>query len=279
MELAEASPLPPPFPDAAHEEADPPRLSRGAPRGLAVATTSFLLVISIGAGALWFASAGHQTGLGTSVATPEAPIVETAAAQVAIVAEDGTILRGQLWRGDATGIIVTPGYSDDAADAHQVAESLSRSGHTVMFYNLRGQRPSGGLAGAAHLPADLRAAVADMRTRGIDHIYVVGYRQSATAAVILAAEPSGLDGVAAVFAYERYQELDAAAAAEMSTAPLLFIAAEGSKGQAGSAANLAAAHGKTEPYILSERPPAALSSDHFSPKVVNAVLQFVAGDS
>ena len=127
------------------------------------------------------------------------------------------------------------------------------------------------------LPSDMRAAVADLRTRGVDTIYVVGYQQSATAAVVLAAEPSGLAGVAAVFAYETYDNLDATGAAAVSTAPLLFIGARGPNGGAESATALAAANGDSEPYILSARPPAALHSDHFSPKIVRAVLEFVGG--
>ncbi len=275
--LAEASPLAPPFPDAADESQGPPPRPRGTSRGIAVAASTFALIVGVAAGTWWFASSGRQTGLGTSVASPPAVAVASAAAEVAVVAEDDTVLRGQLWRGDDVGIIVTPGYSEDAPDAYQVAAALARSGHTVFFYHLRGQQSSGGFVGSSNLTDDLRAAVADLRTRGIDRIFVIGYRQSATAAVVLAAEPSGLDGVVAVFAYERYEDLDALGAAAASTAPILFIGAEGNGGAATATANLAAANGKTDPYILSARPPAALSSDHFSPKIVRAVMQFVGG--
>jgi hypothetical protein len=277
VELAGLSPLAPPFPDAANESHGPPQEQRGTPRGIAVAAATFALVVSLAGGIWWFAGAGRETGLGTSAATPPASPVVTQAIEAAIVAEDETVLRGHLWRGDDVGIIVTPGYGDDAADASQAAESLARSGHTVFFYNLRGQQPSGGLSGTANITNDLRAAVADLRSRGIDRVFVLGYRQSATAAVVLAAEPSGLDGVIAVFPYERYDNLDAIGAAGASTAPLLFIGAAGDKGAATAATRLAAANGETDPYILSARPPAALSSDHFSPKVVRAVLQFVDG--
>ena len=277
VELAGMSPLAPPFPEAADEAFGPPPKQRGTPRGIAVAATTFALIVGLAGGTWWFASSGRQTGLGTSVATPQPGPVISQATEAAVVAEDGTVLRGHLWRGDDVGIIVTPGYSDDAPDARQVAASLARSGHTVFFYNLRGQRPSGGLAGSDDLTDDLRAAVADLRTRGIERVLVIGYRQSATAAVVLAAEPSGLDGVIAVFPYETYETLDALDAAAGSTAPLLFIGAEGDKGAAVATTRLAAANGKTDPYILSARPPAALSSDHFSPKVVRAVLQFVDG--
>lgn len=277
VELAGLSPLPPPFPDAADEAHGPPPRQRGVPRGIAVAAVTFALVVGLAGGSWWFASAGRQTGLGNTVAAPPGVPVMAPATEAAIVAEDETVLRGRLWRGDDIGIIVTPGYSDDAADAAQVAASLAGSGHTVFFYNLRGQQPSGGLADANQLTNDLRAAVADLRTRGIDQIFVVGYRQSATAAVVLAAEPSGLDGVIAVFAYESYGDLDAIDAAAASTAPILFIGADGDKGAAAAATRLATANGKTDPYILSARPPAALSSNHFSPKVVRAVLQFVDG--
>lgn len=280
VELAEASPLAPPFPAAADESGEPPaNIRREAPRGIAVAASTFVLIVSLAAGAWWFASAGRQTGLGTSVAGPQPTTIETVAAQAAVVAEDGTVLRGLLWSGDEIGIVVAPGYSNDAADARQVAQSLALSGHTVLFYNLRGQRPSGGLSTPSELPGDLRAAVADLRTRGVDQVFVVGYRQSAAAAVILSAEPSGLAGVAAVFAYERYDGLEAMQAAASSTSSLLFIGAEGSNGNAQSAEILAEANGESQAYILSARPPAALSSDHFSPKVVRAVLEFVATGS
>jgi dienelactone hydrolase len=276
VELAGASPLPPLFPEAADESSERPRM-RGTPRGVAVAASTFALIVSLAGGALWFANAGRQPGLGTSVAAPRVEFVATAATEAAVVAEDDTVLRGQLWRGDNVGIIVAPGYSDDATDSRQVAASLARSGHTVFFYNLRGQQSSGGRIGTDELVGDMRAAVADLTTRGIDRVFVIGYRQAATAAVVLAAEPSGLEGVVAVFPYETYEGLDAVTAAAGSTAPLLFIGAEGAGGAATATANLADSNGKTDPYILSARPPAALSSDHFSPKVVRAVLQFVDG--
>ncbi|NND01815.1 MAG: hypothetical protein HKN91_03430 [Acidimicrobiia bacterium] len=279
VELVEASPLPPPFPDAADESAGPPQnLRGGAPQGLAVAAATFLLIVGVAAGAAWFALSGRQSGLGTNaVASGTAPVA-AAPNQAAVVADDGTVLRGLLWSGDSVGIIVAPGYSNDAGDAASVAESLARSGHTVLFLNVRGQRPSGGLADSEMLPADLRAAVADLETRGVDDIYLVGFRQSATAAIVLAAEPSGLKGVAAVFAYQTYEGLDAVAAAGVSTAPLLVIGAEGATGSQESAEALAAAAGDSQATILSARPPAALSSDHFSPKVVRAVLEFVRSD-
>ena len=189
--------MPPPFPDAADEEAGPPpNLRREAPRGIAVAAFTFLMIVGVSAVALWFATTGRQSGLGTNpdVAGPAA--VDTVATRVAVVAEDGTILRGKLWSGDDVGIIVAPGYSDDAADAELVASSLARSGHTVLFFHLRGQRPSGGLAAAAELPADLRSAVSDLKTRGVDSVYLVGYRQSATLRLpsSMPASKSGIPG-------------------------------------------------------------------------------------
>lgn len=280
VELVEASPLPPPFPDAADEEAGPPPNLRGAaPRGLAVAATTFLLIVGVAAGAAWFALSGRQSGLGTNPVASESTSAAVVATPAAFVAGDGTVLRGSLWSGDQVGIIVAPGYTDDAADAEVVAESLARSGHTVLFFHLRGQRPSGGLASSDALPADLRAAVADLLTRGVEDVYVLGYRQAATAAIVLAAEPSGLSGVAAVFAYRSYESLDAVTAARATTAPLLLIGAEGATGLRDSAEALAAATGEREATILSARPPAALSGDHFSPKIVRAVLEFVASES
>lgn len=276
VELAEASPLPPPFPEAASEDAGPPTDLRGeAPRGIAVAAFTFILIVGVAAAAWWFASAGRQTGLGTNVAGPGPTSVVGTSHEIAVVAADGTVLRGRLWSGGETGIIVAPGYSDDAADAELVAESLAQAGHTVLFFHLRGQRPSGGLAAGDELPGDLRAVAEDLRTRGVDNVYVVAYRQSATAAIVLAAEPSDLDGVAAVFPYPIYENLDAVSAAAASTAPLMFVAAEGSNGGGEGAIELAAATGSSEATILSERPPAALSGDHFAPKVVRVVLEFV----
>ena len=277
IELVGVSPLAPPFPEAADESSGPPPRQAAAPRGIAVAGATFALIVGLAGGTWWFATSGRQTGLGTSGAAAPAALVVAAATEAAVVGEDGTVLRAQLWRGDDVGIIVAPGYSDDAADARQVAASLARSGHTVFFYNLRGQQPSGGSVGTGDLTDDLRSAVADMRTRGIDRLFVVGYRQSATAAVVLAAEPSGLDGVVAVFAYESYGDLDAIDAAGRTTAPLLFIGAEGDGGSSAATTKLAGANGKTDPYVLSARPPAALSSDHFSPKIVRAVLLLVDG--
>lgn len=276
VELVEASPLPPPFPDAAEEAAGPPpNLRRAAPRGIAVAAATFLLIVGVAAGAAWFALSGRQSGLGTSPVASGPTSIDTVSSNVALVADDNTVLRGRLWSGNEVGIIVAPGYSDDAADAERVAASLARSGHTVLFIHLRGQRPSGGLADASELPADLRAAVADLGTRGVEEIYVVAFRQAATAAIVLAAEPSGLSGVAAVFAYESYEGMDAVSAAQVSTAPLLLIGAEGAAGLRESAEALAAASGDSRATILSARPPAALSGDHFSPKIVRTVLEFV----
>ena len=273
VELIEASPIAPPFPDAAAEDAAPPKV-RNAGSGIAVALATFLLVVGVAAGAFWFASQGRNGGLGTGATAADEPLPRPQSQQVAVVAGDGTVLRGSLWIGDSTGIVVVPGYSDNVGDVRLVAESLASSGHTVMFYNIRGQRPSGGLTGVNELPADLAAAISDLRTRGVDRVFVVGYHQSASAAVVLA-EQVELAGVAAVFPYAQTDSLNALdAAAEVDT-PMLFVAARGTSGGEESAVALAAANGRTAPYILSARPPAALSADHFSPKVVNAVLQFV----
>ena len=276
VELVEATPVAPPFPEAADESGSPPPRRLPARTGIGIAALTFVLIVGGGAAAWWFATTGRQTGLGTSVAGPAQPATTPTAAEIAMVAEDGIVLRGRLWIGDATGIVVTPGYSGDPAEAHRLAELLARSGHTVLYFHLRGQPPSTGVPDVAALPSDLRSAVADLRTRGVETSVLVGYRQSATAAVVLAAGEPGLDGVAAVFAYESYEGLDAKAAASAGDVPLLFIGAKGLDGGEEGAAALAAANGATEVVVLSARPPAASSADHFAPKVMRSVLEFVS---
>jgi hypothetical protein len=275
VELVEATPFPPPFPEAADEAGPRPR-RLPARTGLGIAALTFVLIVGAGAAAWWFATTGRQTGLGTSVAGPAQPAVSPVATEIAVVAEDGVVLRGRLWIGDATGIVVAPGYSGDPTEAPRLAELLARTGHTVLYFNLRGQTPSTGAEDVAALPSDLQAALGDLRTRGVETSFVVGYRQSATAAVVLAAEEEGLDGVAAVFAYKSYEGLDATAAAASSKAPLLFIGAKGLDGGEEGAAALAAANGATEAVVLSARPPAASPADHFAPKVMRSVLEFVS---
>lgn len=136
----------------------------------------------------------------------------TGATSVAIVADDGTVLRGYLWSGSSHAVILSQGFGSDASEIVELATAAHREGATVLLYENRGQGLSGGTADPALLGPDLASAIADLVTRGVESVSVASFSHAATAAIIVAADPpEQLDEVVAIFPFAQYQGLDASA--------------------------------------------------------------------
>jgi alpha/beta superfamily hydrolase len=274
FELAQSAPHPPELPTAPPLGRGRVRLGVGFGRGLVTAAAVFLLVLAAGATGWWLAD--QQTPASEEGVTDFAAIVD--GIDVAFVTDDGVTLRGRLWQGDDLGIVVAPAFGGGATELMDVSRDLARSGHTVLVYDLRGQGASEGEEDVEALADDLAAAVEDLRTRGAERVYVLGFQHSATAAVQLAArDVPGLNGVAAMFAFEAYQGLVAAEAASQATTPVHYVGATRAGDTAPWALELANATPGSTVHVLPEADPEQSFIQAYGDAMVEDMLEFIAG--
>ena len=217
VELASSAPLPPPMPDLGPSSQS---RWRGPRIAAAVALVTVVVPIVITAILLSVNSAPTANPDAASAAMFEA----TGAASVAIVADDGTVLRGYLWSGGDHAVILTQGFGSDASEIVELATAAHREGATVLLYENRGQGLSGGTADPDMLGSDLAAAIADLVTRGVESVSVASFSHAATAAIIVAADPPDqLEEVVAIFPFAQYQGLDAGAVVGDVAVPLHLV--------------------------------------------------------
>jgi predicted alpha/beta hydrolase len=147
---------------------------------------------------------------------------------VEISTPDGISLRGQLWAGSDVGVLVVGAYGAVEGELDPIIEPLAARGFMVLTHDLRGDGASGGRVQPELLGEDLAVAIGFLRNR-IDRVYVVAYRHAGAAALTAAgAGRLDVDGLAGVFAMERYLEQDALSALPEIEVPLLLIGATNS---------------------------------------------------
>ncbi len=271
VELAESAPLPPAWSTVSAQAMGPSRPRARPWVGASAALATFLLVLLAGAGGWWLATSQLSGSDGAS------QVVDSPASEVAFSAADGVTLRGQLWTGDSTGVVVAPAFGTGAEELSDVAATLAGAGHRVLLYELRGQGASEGVQSAEVLTSDLISAVEFLRTEGATDVFVLGFRHSATAAVRLAAaDVPGLAGVAAMFAFPAYQGVDALEAAAAPRVPLHLVAAAQPDDTGPWAVELWRAGGSTGTIeIFSPVPPDADFMAHNGPKMVTEMLELI----
>lgn len=186
---------------------------------LAVAAAAFAGVLAVGALSMFF-----LRGSGPDVVA-EPDLTE-------IVASDGVVLRGELWEGSDVALLVVGAYGAADGELLPIIEPLAARGFTVLTHDLRGDGVSGGSVQPGLLDEDLAAAVEYLRERA-DRVYVVAYRHAGAAALAAAgAGELAVDGLAGVFALERYLEQDALSALPDIDVPLFLIGATMAMSQA-----------------------------------------------
>lgn len=218
VQLASAAPPAPPMPDLNAKTRPSPI---AGPR-LAVAIAIVAIVVPLAIAAL---STTIGTREGVDAATAETGLFRAAGAtDIAVVADDGAILRGYLWQGGASGVVITQGFGSDATELVRLASAAAEEGATVLLYEARGTGQSGGDPDPLKLEPDLRSAIADLGTRGVDSISVVGFSHAGTASILLAEDPPvHVSEVVAVFPFVRYQGIDASQSIRSIRIPITLV--------------------------------------------------------
>ncbi|MGI9667650.1 MAG: alpha/beta hydrolase [Acidimicrobiia bacterium] len=262
-ELASTAPFAPPMPRL---DERPRRSMAGA--GVAVGAFAAIVLVAVLSLASWSLVADRSS----DVASAD---VYTAmgASPVAIVADDGSALRGYLWSGSANGVLMVPAYGQGSDELLPMATSAHAEGATVLLLDPRGQGASEGDRRVDLLVADLHAAIADLQTRGVETATVVGIRHTATAAIVMATEPpETVEHVVAFFPFEQYQGLDAISVVAEASVPLTIVGASQPSDLGPWAGHLiTAAPDGTTGLLLPPLPSDAVFMNHYREAMVEIV--------
>jgi pimeloyl-ACP methyl ester carboxylesterase len=115
---------------------------------------------------------------------------------VEIRARDGTLLRGELRRGGADGVVLVHDHGRDLDAWRDLPEALAEEGLAVLAFDLRGH---GGSDGEEVAEDDVADVVAFARANGFERVYVGAEGASAGAALASTGEaafvlaPRGFD--------------------------------------------------------------------------------------
>lgn len=264
-ELASAAPLAPPMPDLSATRHGQTR------HGIRTAAVAFALIIvaAVTGFGTWMQLSTSQTS------TPAAAIFEAAGGTpVAFVTRDGVDLRGYLWSGSTTGVVIVTAYGQSSSELIPLARAAAETGATVMLVNPRGQESSGGHPLAETMVPDLEDAVADLETRGVDDVVVVGMRHSATAALVLSADPpESVVHTMAFFPFEQYQGVDAMGVIARTEIPLTILGASSPSVLGPWAGHLIdAAPPQTDGEVLRPIPPDVLFTEFYMSDMVNRLV-------
>lgn len=166
------------------------------------------------------------------------------AQKVSFRSADGVRLEGKLYGRGKIGVILSHQYNSDQSSWYSFAARLADAGYLVLTYDFRGFCP-GGPAGCSSgkkdvgaAAMDLEGAMAFMRGKGTDKLFLVGASMGGTASLAeVTAQPSGVDGVISVSSPISFEGLDAnmSGLAGVRT-PKLFIAGKNDPAGAADAA-------------------------------------------
>jgi Predicted hydrolase of the alpha/beta superfamily len=107
---------------------------------------------------------------------------------VTFEATDGTPLSG-VWRGDGGKTVILSHQAGITQEGWApLVAGLQAAGYTTLTYNFRGHPPSSGTLNTDMLDADLRGAIAFARSRGADHLTLIGASMGGIATAMLADE-------------------------------------------------------------------------------------------
>lgn len=144
-----------------------------------------------------------------------------------IETEDGLRLDARLFAADPRRLVILLHmYPANQESWFDTARMLRDRGISALTLDFRGYGASEGDIEPAHLDRDVRAALSFARSRGYEHIVLVGASMGGTAAIVTAAE-TPVDGVVGLSPPERFRGLEADAAIDEVDAPLALIAAKG----------------------------------------------------
>lgn len=193
-----------------------------------------------------------------------------------IVTADGLVLEAERFGVGEDFVVLSHMRPADMSSWFSFAGFLGGEGFTAITFNFRGYGNSEGAGFAVEV--DVAAAVDAARTLGADRVFLIGASMGGTGA-IAAAGASNVDGVITLSAPDRFEGVDAAAAAADVSVPMLLIAAEDDEPYASDAEVIASqAGGPARVMILPGRKHGTdLFVDH-SELLTGTILEFLAGD-
>ena len=146
---------------------------------------------------------------------------------VTFEAQDGIALEGEVRGAGEVGVVLAPGYDEDRSTMAELADVLADRGYRTLAFDFRGTGGSGGELDVGLAPGDLSAAIAELRARGAQEVFVIGAGTGGSAALIAAPEePAELRGIVTLSAPASFLELEVTGI-ERVEEPKLFFAAEG----------------------------------------------------
>ncbi len=145
---------------------------------------------------------------------------------VAFRADDDVVLRGWLWPGGRTAVVLSHMFGADQSVWTDLAHLLAGRGYTVLTYDFRGVGRSGGRLVIAEVDRDVRAAVRHVRARGARRVVLVGASMGGTASLVAAAR-TPVHGVVVIASGTRFAGLDARPHLPALRVPKLFIVGSG----------------------------------------------------
>lgn len=191
-----------------------------------------------------------------------------------IVTPDGLVLEAERFGVGEDFVVLAHMRPADMTSWFSFAGFLGAEGYSAMAFNFRGYGNSGGAGFAVEV--DVTAAVDAAHALGAARVFVIGASMGGTGA-IAAADESDVDGVITLSAPDRFEGVDAAAAARNVAVPLLLFAAEDDDPYASDAEVIASqAAGPAEVMILPGRKHGTdLFLDH-SERLTATILEFLA---
>jgi pimeloyl-ACP methyl ester carboxylesterase len=164
----------------------------------------------------------------------DGPPPSTASTAITFPASDGVQLAGRIFGPDegAAGVVLAHMSPSDQTAWFDFAERLAREGYRVLTFDFRGYCPGGdggcsqGERDVPSIGKDVEGAIAELRSRGVTRIGLVGASMGGTASLIVAAdEGRDVGAVVTLSAPTAFEGLDANAdVLSRITAAKLFIA-------------------------------------------------------
>ncbi len=190
-----------------------------------------------------------------------------------IVTPDGLVLEAERFGVGDDFVVLAHMRPADMTSWFSFAGFLGAQGFSAITFNFRGYGNSDGAGFAVEV--DVAAAIDAAHALGAARVFVIGASMGGTGAVA-AADESDVDGVVTLSAPDRFEGVDAAAAARNVAVPLLLIAAEDDDPYASDADVIASqAAGPAEVMILPGRKHGTdLFVDH-SERLTTTILQFL----
>jgi dienelactone hydrolase len=141
--------------------------------------------------------------------------------RVSFTTSDGILLRGHLYGGGATGVILAHMYPADQSDWTDFAEILAAHGYTALTFDFRGFTESDGPLGTQFADRDLLAAYQFMRPR-VSRIFIAGASLGGEAAILVAAREQ-VAGIICISTPLSFGGLNVEQAVRKVRAPILLV--------------------------------------------------------